>query len=281
MAASSRSSSTPGATNKTKHALPVQTPNFVLGMLIQVARRILFVNVRLKAAAHFLGVILLSIVSHYVMTTDEHLLEMKFSYFNQYGVKLGWFWTCAVVGPYIWYSSKLHHKDGDRVWVDMLRLGMATLMWYTHLHVFHWIRESTSRCDKSVRFSRDECSTNGGVWIPGHDFSGHCFLLIYSILIVSEEASSYRQWQQLDAGVGPTARKQFAFDSLIAQVFFVLMCVLHICWDFQLLRSCIYYHTFLDKFVGAAGGVFAWAFTYRFLYPNGFLCMPIHRRKAD
>ena len=36
---------------------------------------------------------------------------------------------------------------------------------------------------------RQICFELGGKWVPGFDISGHTFLLLYSILLISEEAS--------------------------------------------------------------------------------------------
>jgi hypothetical protein len=46
----------------------------------------------------------------------------------------------------------------------------------------------------AVAGQRRECFDLGGKWIPGFDISGHIFILLYSILLISEEASSFRNW---------------------------------------------------------------------------------------
>lgn len=47
----------------------------------------------------------------------------------------------------------------------------------------------TGHCHGSKLSPRSTCSIDGGKWVPGFDISGHCFILIYSILIMCEEVS--------------------------------------------------------------------------------------------
>ncbi|CAJ0946179.1 unnamed protein product, partial [Mesorhabditis belari] len=261
---------------------PLNTPNFALGMLIQMARKLLFLDVRQKAMVHIGLVTVFSLFALFFTFTLESSffgsLAQKESIFNQYGVKIGWFWTLFVVGPFIFYSSKLHHKNAKSIFMDLMRLLVATLMWYMTIQTFHWVREKTSRCDKSLMFSRDKCSEQGGHWIPGMDISGHCFLMLYSILIISEEASAFRSWNKLEVD-SDVNTQQFQLDSFVAQCFFVLMMVLHVFWDVQIVISCLYYHFFIDKFLGASFAIICWYFTYGLLYPSGFLTLPINRER--
>uniref|UniRef100_A0A0K0DGE7 FIT family protein n=1 Tax=Angiostrongylus cantonensis TaxID=6313 RepID=A0A0K0DGE7_ANGCA len=122
-----------------------------------------------------------------VTLDNSYYIVQKHSVFNQYGVKLGWMWTCLIVGPFIWLSSRAHYRDKGRAIIDLLRLAIATLCWYITVWQFGRITQWTSRCDLSIRYSKAECQAEGGVWILGFDISGHCFLMIYSMLVMSEE----------------------------------------------------------------------------------------------
>ncbi|KAK6037312.1 hypothetical protein COOONC_25184 [Cooperia oncophora] len=61
----------------------------------------------------------LSMVGSFVTLDDTLYIVQKYSVFNQYGVKLGWMWTCLIVGPFIWFSSRAHHRYFDHfyLWV--------------------------------------------------------------------------------------------------------------------------------------------------------------------
>ncbi|VDO52428.1 unnamed protein product [Haemonchus placei] len=128
---------------------------------LMVARRFLFIDPKKKAVAFLAFVALLSLVSSFVTLDNSLYIVQKHSVFNQYGVKLGWMWTCFTVGPFIWFSSRAHHRTDS-------------------------FGGSGIRCD-IIRYSRTMCKEKGGVWIPGFDISGHCFLLIYSMLVMAEE----------------------------------------------------------------------------------------------
>lgn len=258
---------------------PSTTPNMALGLAIQIARKYLFLDTRRKAIAYFVLVGVLSIIPSFITLSEDHYWVQKHNIFNQYGTKMGWFWTLIIVGPFIWYSSKMHHRNNDRVFIDIMRLFVATFLWYVCTNGFHKFSQLTSRCDKSVKWNRSQCSENGGTWVPGFDISGHCFLLIYSILIICEESSSFRQWSQLKCGNSEREKNEFKLNVHIVQGTFVAMLVLHLFWDVQLVISVLYYHIFIDKVLGAVFAIGCWFITYHMLFPSGFLASPISRKK--
>ncbi|KHJ91311.1 hypothetical protein OESDEN_08827 [Oesophagostomum dentatum] len=172
-------------------------------------------------------------IGSYITLDDSYYLVQKHSILNQYGVKLGWMWTCFVCGPFIWLASRAHHRDKDKSIIDILRLAVATGVWYISVWQFHRIMEWTSRCDLSIRYSRMQCKEKGGVWIPGFDISGHCFLMIYSMLVMAEEANAFREWNQVvhrDDDSGLMMREKQERRTKLAQYFVVAMLVLNIVW---------------------------------------------------
>uniref|UniRef100_A0A7I5E5H7 FIT family protein n=1 Tax=Haemonchus contortus TaxID=6289 RepID=A0A7I5E5H7_HAECO len=272
----------PSVTTQRRQLLRSSVPNVVLGVTMQVARRFLFIDPKKKAVAFLAFVALLSLVSSFVTLDNSLYIVQKHSVFNQYGVKLGWMWTCFIVGPFIWFSSRAHHRDKDKSIIDLLRLAVATFCWYASIWQFHRLMQWTSRCDLSIRYSRTMCKEKGGVWIPGFDISGHCFLLIYSMLVMAEEANAFREWHQVvhrDDDCGIVMRERQEKRVKLAQYFVVAMLILNIIWIKQLAISILYYHIMIDKVAGALVAIFWWYTTYHILYPNGFLQPPIHRTK--
>uniref|UniRef100_A0A8R1ERM9 Uncharacterized protein n=1 Tax=Caenorhabditis japonica TaxID=281687 RepID=A0A8R1ERM9_CAEJA len=90
------------------------------------------------------------------------------------------------------FASKAHNRrERDQPIIDVCRLGVATLLWYVSVQFFHKVYAATSSCDKGRRLTRTQCSEKEGVWTPGYDISGHCFLMIYSVLIMAEEVSDF------------------------------------------------------------------------------------------
>ncbi|CAJ0593576.1 unnamed protein product [Cylicocyclus nassatus] len=281
---SQRYPSSTTATPQRRPLNPENVPNVFLGVAIQIARKFLFIDPRRKALACLAFVSLLSMIGSFITLDDSYYLVQKHSILNQYGVKLGWMWTCFAVGPFIWFASRAHHRDKDKSVIDILRLAVATGVWYISVGLFHRITEWTSRCDLSVRYSRMLCKEKGGVWIPGFDVSGHCFLLIYSMLVMAEEANAFREWHQVahrDDDAGLLMREKQERRTRLAQYFIVAMLILNIIWIKQLIISILYYHIMIDKVVGALVAIFWWYLTYHVLYPAGFLQPPIHRMKPN
>ncbi|EYC10155.1 hypothetical protein Y032_0057g2794 [Ancylostoma ceylanicum] len=238
------------STPQRRPVTPSSVPNVFLGIAIQIARRFLFIDPKKKALGYLAFVAFLSLISSFITLDSSYYLVQKHSVFNQYGVKLGWMWTCFVVGPFIWFSSRAHHRDKDKSIIDIMRLVVATGIWYVSVWQFHRIMEWTSRCDLSLRYSRKQCRDEGGRWIPGFDISGHCFLMIYSMLVMAEEANAFREWNQVvhrDDDSGLLMREKQERRTKLAQYFIIAMLVLNIVWIKQLTISTLYYHIMVDK----------------------------------
>ncbi|CAI2305995.1 unnamed protein product [Caenorhabditis sp. 36 PRJEB53466] len=259
---------------------PNSTPNAALGIFVAIARKILFIDARKVALFYLAFITILSFVESRIELDSTYYLVQKHSILNQYGVKMGWFWTLVIVGPFIWFSSRAHNRrDRDQPIVDICRLGVATALWYISVQLFHRVHAATSSCDKGRRLTRAQCSEKEGVWTPGYDISGHCFLMLYSILIMTEEAVAFRNYQQVTDAVHQMDGDREQHDSFtrLIQYFFVGMLVLHGFWFKQLIISVLYYHLFIEEIMGALVAVGCWFVTYRIAYPSGFLSSPIRR----
>lgn len=178
---------------------------------------------------------------------------------------------------------------------------MKTLWTIIILHYsFVKIEYQTGKCHGSVGSSRNDCYVDGGKWIPGllnywysfiklfpvegFDISGHAFLLLYSILIITEEATSFRNWPiqpRVTAQHIPTRTDydRFQQKTKFIQVFFslkimkisnnfqwnfVLLFFLNLLWDFSLCVTALYYHNLIQKLIGASIAVFCWAGNFQF-----------------
>ncbi|XGW22471.1 hypothetical protein V3C99_005029 [Haemonchus contortus] len=221
----------------------------VLTIVEMVARRFLFIDPKKKAVAFLAFVALLSLVSSFVTLDNSLYIVQKHSVFNQYGVKLGWMWTCFIVGPFIWFSSRAHHRDKDKSIIDLLRLAVATFCWYA------------------------------SIW---HGLLGVISVFATHELCVKRKANAFREWHQVvhrDDDCGIVMRERQEKRVKLAQYFVVAMLILNIIWIKQLAISILYYHIMIDKIAGALVAIFWWYTTYHILYPNGFLQPPIHRTK--
>jgi len=188
--------------------------------------------------------------------------------FNQYFVKWAWGWTLALVS--------LHHLVQPGPWDfnreslgKVLKLAMGHMVWYLGARLaFPWLEEATGVCKASHLITRRACYKGGSIW-TGFDTSGHCFLLTFCNLFISEESAESRK-DKVEAtkakkgGDGDSKQEEveppFAWSRL-------LLCLLMLVWDVMIICTSLYFHTFLEKVLGTLCGVGAWYLLYRVIYP--------------
>ncbi|KAK0424495.1 hypothetical protein QR680_008695 [Steinernema hermaphroditum] len=243
-------SSRPTRSNRRILAGPTTTSDIISGVTIQLGRRYLFLDAQKKAYIYLAG---------------------KNNLLNVYGTKIGWFWTWALVGPFVYFATLFHTKNKNSAAVHLTRLVVATFLWYFFTNSFVSIEQKSGSCTGAKgAFSKSECRLQGGRWNHGFDISGHCFLMIYSILIICEESIAFRRWPEYNGQGDARSIEHYRKNTLIVRSFFVAIL------DFQLVMTTLYYHTFLDKVLGAICAALCWFATYRVLYPAVSL-IPINR----
>uniref|UniRef100_A0A0R3RFM6 FIT family protein n=1 Tax=Elaeophora elaphi TaxID=1147741 RepID=A0A0R3RFM6_9BILA len=246
------------------------------GILIQFARKYLYIRTDRKAVFHLLAVFLLSLFAAFVSLPDHYYFVKKNNILNSCFVKLGWFWTCVVVCPFIWYISTAVGQGMSGIIQNLSRMVIATTIWYYCTHAFVTFEQITGHCRGSKLSSRTSCAADGGKWVPGFDISGHCFILIYSSLIICEEALAFRTITVTHRTRGLSLVKN---ENRI-RIFFICMCALHLLWDFELLISVLYYHHIYHKVMGALIAVLCWYFTYHVWYRRvGIPPLPLQSQK--
>ena len=190
--------------------------------------------------------------------------------FNQYFVKWAWGWTLALVS--------LHHLVQPGPW-DLSRenlgkvgrLAMGHVVWYLGARLaFPWLEEATGVCKASHLTTRRACYKGGSIW-TGFDTSGHCFLLTFNNLFISEESVESRKDKventRAKSGDGDSKQEEeeveqpFAWSRL-------LLCLLMLVWDVMIICTSLYFHTFVEKVLGTMCGVGAWYLLYGVLYPR-------------
>jgi len=256
--------------------------NFFVVFITQVARKYLFIDPKRKAIAYLAIVFVLSLIADYMPLPNHYYFVQKHNVFNRFGPKLGWFWTLLLTTPFIYLTSILHHGSKAKALRDMCRMVVATGVWYFATTGFLRFERHTQYCHGATHALRDNCVVEGGKWIPGFDISGHTFLLIYCVLVICEEASSFRNWPTSPRATPqhvPSRREQWDFKSAskAIQLLFIAMFVLHVLWDIQLVITILYYHAFSHKLLAVVIAVGGWFFTYRTWYPIAFPFSPIRR----
>lgn len=98
--------------------------------------------------------------------------------------------------------------------------------------------------------------------------------IIYFVWLKSQlfgEAAKNRKedssWPDLDEKQVKSLRKRFSKVSPVVAVTFFNMCALALLWDFMLVVTTLYYHTFAEKMIGTVLALLMWCFLYRGAFP--------------
>lgn len=174
----------------------------------------------------------LIVICSLVSITEDYKIDKK-SLLNQWFVKLGWFWTCALVLPILF--SNIRSDDKESVSHAIFRITLSTILWYVSVNLFQYLDVTT-----------------------GFDVSGHTFLLIFSNLLITSELKLYSIKLKLEPR---NAIRPIEFDSLTLPLY-----MLTILWDFMLIQTALYYHTILQKAIAAAWAIGSWLVLHMLFY---------------
>jgi hypothetical protein len=160
------------------------------------------------------------------------------------------------------------------------------MYWYilTHLSfigIFHQVYLKTGECRGSSTRALGfwECKKAGGRW-DGFDISGHCFLLIHASLMLIEEmrvrklfpkafdGKVSREPPKNEKGSSATDKTFKNGTSLkaIEGILLSFMVFLLILWYVMLVATSLYFHSWMEKFVGVVFGMAFWMGTYVVAY---------------
>lgn len=109
--------------------------------------------------------------------------------FNVYFVKIGWFWTLLFTMPFVYFTNFTLCCGNLQKFLQnhMPRLIIATIFWFSWTSLFSVVENSYGRCNYKGYETKRGCLKAGNFW-SGFDISGHVFILIYSSLVLIEEA---------------------------------------------------------------------------------------------
>uniref|UniRef100_A0AC35UB14 FIT family protein n=1 Tax=Rhabditophanes sp. KR3021 TaxID=114890 RepID=A0AC35UB14_9BILA len=228
--------------------------DMIIDISSSAAKTIMYPDAKLKAIFYLVLVTVLSAFSAYTPLKADYYLATKTNFINVFVVKLGWLWTSSILGPFIFIVSygSVGSNAGKTI-KDMSRLLIATAVWFITTTIFETIEQNTGICTGAVGSHKKVCYNKGGTWITGVDISGHCFLIIYSSLIMTEEVTAIKNWYSKDN----------RHLKNVANTLLTLIGVLDIIWIIQLVITSLHYHTIVHKIIGAGIAVAVWFFTYR------------------
>uniref|UniRef100_A0A1L8DY43 Putative inositol phospholipid synthesis protein scs3p n=1 Tax=Nyssomyia neivai TaxID=330878 RepID=A0A1L8DY43_9DIPT len=261
-------------------------------MILYICKKAIFYDVNLKVAIYLGSLFLVSLIGDFIPYPRTYFARSD-NLFNQYFVKIGWFWTLILTIPYTFITSYiLCCGDAKRmVKHHIIRIAIATGMWYMWTSTFNIIESSLGRCTDRKFDTKPTCLKAGHLW-NGFDISGHAFILIYSSLMLIEEARPIVNWEaikehlrneehnraNMDTGAarnpltnlkdGEIARLSYLYTRYtpLVRVLFIAMTVLQLLWDVMLVSTMLYFHKMIEKVVGGIIAILVWFFTYRFWY---------------
>ncbi|XP_028175993.1 acyl-coenzyme A diphosphatase FITM2 [Ostrinia nubilalis] len=265
-------------------------------MIVHICKKILFFDTNLKIALYLGTLFLLSLIAD-VLTFPKSYFSRSDNVLNQYFVKIGWFWTLFLTVPYVLLTSYTTCCGKRRLILTahLARLFIATFFWYTWTTLFNYIETNYGRCNMRQISDKSTCLKNGHFW-NGFDISGHSFLLIYSSLVLIEEARAINGWEGIkdfirdekysrsiddrSASVNPLKNinteeleiLKVSYENFTPYVrgFLIAITLFQILWDVMLVSTILYYHIMVEKFISGVIAILTWFVTYRVWYtiPN-------------
>ncbi|KAK3086366.1 hypothetical protein FSP39_017451 [Pinctada imbricata] len=275
-------------TTRSKDKKPLPAPSsvgdFVVLVVMRLCKKILLVDTSVKIGVYLIGVMLGSVFADLVQLPKSYFSN-KHNLLNQLFVKFGWGWTLCGLVYHIGLTSYVYTLGKwNMVKVHLLRLCIASFWWYTMTSLFLYVESVVGVCSDKKYFFRDPCLKNGKAWL-GFDISGHIFLLIHSLLTISEEVRLFKDWKRLgemlqdndfpksknikSGDVKESCKAYKALNSYV-KIGIVILAVLMVIWEFMLIISTIYrFHTTSQKISSAFLAVGCWFVSYKVILGYG------------
>ncbi|OQR67133.1 FIT family protein CG10671 isoform 1 [Tropilaelaps mercedesae] len=268
---------------------PMTIGNTILMVILHVCRRAVLIDAKHKVGIYLGFLFIGSTISDIGFPVPKTYFSNKSNVFNVYFVKFGWGWTMALTSLYIYLTSSVYCAgDKHRITQHLLRMLTGTAIWSLVTNFFVYVESKTGACSASKIVLRSACLDRGHRWI-GFDISGHCFLLIFCHLLISEELRTLFNWERiadiirneqfdeespmnhLNDEQKQALRKNYPRYTPYIRALFIALTMLALLWDVMLVGTVLYFHTMVQKVAGGIFAVLCWYFAYRFWYPSGVL----------
>lgn len=269
-------------------------------MVVHLARKIMYgVDLSHKVGLYIFGVMVLSVVGDFSKTSSNYMANPK-NFLNLYFVKFGWGWTLLIAGLFVFVTSYTYSCGNANVIKNQfMRLIIASSLWYGVTALFILVEENSGICNVTKFLNREECISGGFRW-KGFDVSGHCFLLVFSNLVLIEEGKAYLGWEKIkdmirneeyrrlspDYG-NPTAPADTESPTVLGKLklteflylrtnyikytqpvrcLFVMMGAFVMLWDVMLICTALYFHIMIEKVMATLVAILIWFILYRGIY---------------
>lgn len=283
--------------NDTKGTRPTATPTTVkevlLMMIVHVCKKTIFFDVNLKVAVYLGSLFLISLIGDFTPYPRTYFARSD-NLFNVYFVKMGWAWTLALSVPFMVMTSRvLCAGDTNRLITQHLpRILIATGFWFGWTKLFNIVEHVYGRCNARGFDAKSPCLKAGHFW-NGFDISGHVFILIYSSLVLIEEARPIVGWEHIKehlrneeharssnekSSTNPLRNLKDRELQIVKELYekytpkirllFIGIAVLQLLWDVMLVCTMLYYHKMIEKVISGIIAILTWFFTYRAWFPS-------------
>lgn len=290
---------------ETKGSKPAANPTSIKEvltmMVLYICKKTIFFDIKLKVGLYIMSLFIISLIGDFAPFPKSYFSRSD-NLFNVYFVKIGWFWTLITSVPFLYFTcSTLNCGDKDKVLKFHLpRIAIATFFWFFWTKLFNVIENNYGRCNNRLHDSKSSCLKAGAFWM-GFDLSGHVFILIYSSLVLIEEARPIIGWEyikehlrleehkrktpqdntpssnplrNLDTTELATLKVLYEKYTPIIRLLFVAITLLQLLWDVMLVCTMLYYHRMIEKVIAGVIAICTWYFTYQAWYPSNLLEWP-------
>ena len=257
---------------------------FATLLVMYMCRKMLLINVDInwKVGFYVCGVTVVSLFTDLFRFPDTYFSNKR-NVLNVYFVKWGWAWTLALLSTFIYLVGLVDCTGNvkDVVKKHFSRLFVGTLWWYICISLMNAIEHVTGFCYKSEGIqTKAHCITEGFEW-RSWDPSGHCFLLVYCLLIISEEMKCITLWDRIpeiienrERNLGqifPEKEKTIAIKlhtlhTPILRCVVIALALLNLLWQVMLLATTIYFHNMPSKLMGVTLAAVGWLMSYNFWF---------------
>lgn len=281
----------------TKGTRPTTEPTTIaealLMMIVHVCKKILFVDSYFRIGLYMASLFLISLIGDFVPYPKTYFARSD-NMFNVYFVKLGWAWTLSAFAPFLFMTSRIVCAGDKKRLLShhVPRIAIATAFWFIWTKTFNLIENAYGRCNVRGFDSKPNCLKAGHFW-NGFDISGHVFILIYSSLVLIEEARPIQGWESIrehlrneehnrssneKSNTNPLRNlkdneleqvKQF-YEQYTPYIRFLFIAIvaLQLLWDVMLFCTMLYYHRMVEKVISGLFALATWFVTYRVWYPS-------------
>ena len=270
----------PSREGKLSVAEPTTFRKFFILLLMHICKKILFVDTAVKAGIYTIVIAVGSVLTD-VLPPPKMYLASKTNIFNIFFVGFGWGWTCGLLCLFIYLTTNIYClRDKRLVQRHFMRMFIGTVIWFVCTTFFNYVENATGSCTEGGYYDKISCRNAGGTWI-GFDISGHGFLLVYCLLLISEEVKCLKGWPKIKDIIQKEEENpsgKFSSEKLeklktdleestgYIQGATVALTVLTLLWEVMLASTMLYFHNMPQKLAGVTFAVFMWFSTYKVLF---------------